>query len=80
MDHTIVMKRPIKMNKMTQNTERRSMLPPPYIFPPLGGAVYWLAGGPWLSSSAPPQQNIFQVLSAAISITHAMQLATVNFQ
>lgn len=41
------------------------MLPPPYVFPPLGGAVYWLAGGPRVSSSAPPQQNIVQVVGAA---------------
>lgn len=41
--------------------------PPPYVLP-LGGAVYWLAGGPLLSSSAPPQHNILQlVLSAPLN-------------
>jgi len=52
--------------------------PPPYVLP-LGGAVYWLAGGPLLSSSAPPQHNILQlVLSAPLNKPYSQKRSMFN--
>jgi len=47
---------------------------------PLGGAdVYWLAGGPLLSSSAPPQHNILQlVLSAPLNKPYSQKRSILN--
>jgi len=53
--------------------------PPPYVLP-LGGAdVCWLAGGPLLSSSAPPQHNILQlVLSAPLNKPYSQKRSIFN--